>query len=90
MKKIDFKIPPECSRISIKAEERRLILIFEPDTPNSFFCEETNRVEEKRAGPVENFMVYCPVHGCKRSVGIRMCMYFQKKDVRQNNNEGYG
>ena len=42
MKKIDFKIPPECSRISIKAEERRLILIFEPDTPNSFFCEETN------------------------------------------------
>lgn len=33
----------------------------------------------KRAGPVENFMVYCPVHGCKRSVGIRMCMYFQKK-----------
>ena len=47
MKKIDFKIPPECSRISIKAEERRLILIFEPDTPNSFFCEETNRVEEE-------------------------------------------
>lgn len=44
----------------------------------------------KRAGPVENFMVSCPVHGCKRSVGIRMCMYFQKKDVRQNNNEGYG
>lgn len=24
-----------------------MILIFEPDTPNSFFCEETNRVEEE-------------------------------------------
>lgn len=47
MKLENFKIPPECSRISIKAEERRLILIFEPDTPNSFFCEETNRVEEE-------------------------------------------
>ena len=40
----DYKIPPECSRISIRAEGRSLIILFEPDTPNSFFCPETERV----------------------------------------------
>lgn len=43
----DYKIPPECSRISIRAEGRSLIILFEPDTPNSFFCPETERVEEE-------------------------------------------
>lgn len=43
----NFKIPPECSRISIRAEGRSLIILFEPDTPNSFFCPETERVEEE-------------------------------------------
>nr|DAY10919.1 MAG TPA: PGC7/Stella/Dppa3 domain protein [Caudoviricetes sp.] len=32
-----------------------------------------------RAGPVENFMCYCPIHGCNRSVGVRMCLYFLKR-----------
>ena len=30
----------------------------------------------RRAGPVENFMVYCPIHDCGRSTGLRMCEYF--------------
>lgn len=42
----------------------------------------------RRAGPVENFMVTCTMHEYKRSVGIRMCMYFQPKNVRQGNNKG--
>lgn len=43
----DYKIPPECSRISIRAEGRNLVILFEPDTPNGFFCPETERVEEE-------------------------------------------
>lgn len=43
----------------------------------------------RRAGPVENFMVTCTMHEYKRSVGTRMCMYFQpKKNVRQDNTKG--
>lgn len=33
----------------------------------------------KRAGPVEDFMCYCPIVGCKRSTGIRMCLHFKPK-----------
>nr|DAD88022.1 MAG TPA: hypothetical protein [Siphoviridae sp. ctYJD4] len=33
----------------------------------------------RRAGPVENFMVYCPIHDCGRSTGLRMCEYFIEK-----------
>lgn len=43
----DFKIPPECSRISIKAEGRVLTILFEPENPNIFFCQETGRTEEE-------------------------------------------
>nr|DAK10572.1 MAG TPA: nanos Nanos RNA binding domain [Caudoviricetes sp.] len=32
----------------------------------------------KHAGPVMNFMVSCSIHNCKRSVGIRVCPYFEK------------
>lgn len=42
----------------------------------------------KHAGPVANYMVPCSVHGCKRSIGIRSCSYFDKKDVRQSDNKG--
>lgn len=41
----------------------------------------------QRASQVENYMVVCPKHRHKRSVGVRMCEYFIAKDVRQNNNE---
>lgn len=41
----------------------------------------------QRAGPVENFMVVCPKHRYKKSVGVRLCEYFKPKDVRQDNNE---
>lgn len=43
----EFIIPPECSRVSIKVEDKRLILQFEPETPNIFFCDETERTEEE-------------------------------------------
>lgn len=43
----DFKIPPECSRVSIKAEGRALTILFEPENPNVFFCQETERTEEE-------------------------------------------
>nr|DAQ62192.1 MAG TPA: hypothetical protein [Caudoviricetes sp.] len=39
----------------------------------------------KYAGPVVNFMVSCSIHGCKRSVGVRMCPYFEKMNDRQDN-----
>lgn len=43
----EFKIPPECSRVSIKAEGRALTILFEPENPNVFFCQETERTEEE-------------------------------------------
>lgn len=33
----------------------------------------------QRAGPVENFMVVCPKHRFKKSVGVRLCEYFIAK-----------
>lgn len=33
-----------------------------------------------RSGPIENYMCYCPIYGCKRSVGIRICIYFLKRN----------
>lgn len=43
----DYRIPPECSRISVRAEGRTLTISFEPENPNIFFCQETGRTEEE-------------------------------------------
>lgn len=41
----------------------------------------------KNSGPVENFMVTCSKDRWKKSIGTRVCGYFKKRDVRQDNNE---
>ena len=43
----EFIIPPECTRISIQAEDKKIVILFEPETPNIFFCDETERTEEE-------------------------------------------
>lgn len=43
----EFIIPPECARISIQAEDKKIVILFEPETPNIFFCDETERTEEE-------------------------------------------
>lgn len=43
----EFIIPPECTRISIKTEDKKIIILFEPESPNIFFCDETGRTEEE-------------------------------------------
>lgn len=47
MKLEDFIIPKECSRISIKTEDKKIIILFEPENPNVLFCEETGQTEEE-------------------------------------------
>lgn len=41
----------------------------------------------KNSGPVENFMVTYSKDRWKKSIGTRVCGYFKKRDVRQDNNE---
>ena len=43
----EFIIPPECTLISIQAEYKKIVILFEPETPNFFFCDETERTEEE-------------------------------------------
>lgn len=45
----------------------------------------------ENSGPVENFMVTCSREDkWKKSIGTRVCGYFKKKNVRQDNNESDG
>lgn len=44
----------------------------------------------ENSGPVENFMVTCSKDRWKKSIGTRVCGYFKKKNVRQDNNESDG
>ena len=43
----EFIIPQECTRISIKTEDKKIIILFEPENPNVLFCEETGHTEEE-------------------------------------------
>ena len=46
MKLIDYKIPAECSRVSIEASDNKLLNIFEPEHYGDFHCDLTDHVEE--------------------------------------------
>lgn len=46
MKLIDYKIPAECSRVSIEAIDNKLLIIFEPEHYGDFHCDLTDHVEE--------------------------------------------
>lgn len=43
----EFIISPECTRVSVKTEDKKIIISFEPENPNVFFCDETGRAEEE-------------------------------------------
>ena len=46
MKIQNFIIPPESKYVSVTTERDRLVLIFEPENPRTFFCQETDHLEE--------------------------------------------
>lgn len=46
MKLVDYKIPAECSRVSIEAIGNQLLVIFEPEHYGDFLCDLTDQVEE--------------------------------------------
>ena len=43
MKLIDYKIPAECSRVSIEAIDNKLLIIFEPEHYGDFHCDLTDQ-----------------------------------------------
>lgn len=45
MKIGNYKIPPECSHMSVDAYDDKLVITFEPENYGDFHCELTGRVE---------------------------------------------